>query len=240
MPSDEYKILSFDVKGQENHIMILLYMMDEKLHDIYYELKEPYFSLMRRVGIPETKEYRELVKIPILGRARGMSLRTAKHKINKIHNLENDKEFSKQIDDLMYFIENDPKYIEKVKNYVVEQKTKSNKYAKGYLGTLQKLDRYLTANKVERQLRNGFFQITGSEIFALSCLEFTRRMRMIHGISYDDVRILVPIYDEIVIIYKKEYEDITMKEMDNCFRPSIDGLMRFEGVMHTGDNYITK
>ena len=227
-----YKIASMDLKGQEVHILIWGILENPAIKEKYIQYGEPYRAILETAGFEYDEELKKHTKAIILGIMNG------KKRSTMLGEMEN-KELANKVYDL---IANDKGYLSKVDNYVNLNKNSSNPMRKGLFGTEKPANtrnlRYKSS--LENQLRNGFFQLTASEIVSLSLAGFLTEIQKNPKYTFEDIRILVPIYDEFVIIFKEEIEDEAMELFETYFKPYVNDWPRFLGNPKVGDHYRAK
>ena len=234
-----YDIITVDMKGQELNPLICEYTNIPGLKEIYMKTGDPYISMMRVLGCPETKLYRSLIKVPMLGIPRGQTRFGSFNKVNLEYDLSKDKAFADIISGVHDLIENDPVYKATIKEAVSTQKNSIRKYTKGVFGTIQVIEEKGPHWKMANKIKNGFLQITGAELIALSFTEFMRRIYTKYG-DFSIARPLVTIHDEIVAIARKDVADEVENELIDCCTPKVNDWVRMQSECKRGDHYISK
>lgn len=240
-----YKFITLDISGQEVHILLNGILEDKKLLEYYIELGDPYFAILKRVGLEPTKENKKIAKIPVLGIMNGMGKQRAIEEtnnpdfVNKIYNL----------------ITQDSGFIKKVTTYteqqIAEAKTTKICTAKGLLGGcirefiyypkgkwgVPKGEKY---NDPKTTLQNGFFQITAAEITGYSMLKFMDYIfDNVEG-GFNSIRPVVTIHDEFVIMCKDEFEEKAIELTKKFLLPIVRDWSRFEGEILVSNHYVHK
>lgn len=226
-----YKIASMDIKGQEVHILIWGILENRIIKENYIKYQEPYRAIIESAGYEFNEHVKADTKTAILGIMNGMSMGYLLSQINnrdlgiKIYNM----------------ITEDPGYKTKVVNYSKENKGKPNPMRKGLFGTemsVSKKGKYKSS--LENQLKNGFFQLTASEISSQSMMEFILEVHNNENIDETDIRLLLPIYDEFVMIYREDLEEYALNIFESCFKPIVEDWPRFRGEVQCGTHYMAK
>lgn len=95
-----------------------------------------------------------------------------------------------------------------------------------------------TSGSVRNQLKNGFFQVTAAEILVLSLMRMNSMIENNLKNGYNDMRLLVPIYDEVVFIVKDELVEQAKDMIENIMKPIVDDWAPFQGEIMVGQHYM--
>ena len=227
-----YKIASVDIKGQDAHILICGILDNPIIKELYVKYGDPYRAIIEAAGFEFNKSVRDDTKVIILGVMNGMSLSTALSDVK-------DKELGKTIYNL---IVEDSGYKKIVVKYVNENKYSKTPMRTGLFGTKKKVSvenmRY--KNSLANQLKNGFFQQTAAEIVTLSINGFLTEIKDNPNITFNDIRLLTPIYDEFVMVYREDLEEYALDIFKSYFMPSVEDWPIFRGEVLVGDTYRSK
>lgn len=227
-----YKIASVDIKGQDVHILICGILDNPQIKELYVKYGDPYRAIIESSGFEFNKSVRNDTKVVILGVMNGMSLGTALSDVK-------DKDLGRTIYNL---IVNDNGYKKIVLKYVNENKYSKNPMRTGLFGTKKKVSvenmRY--KNSLSNQLKNGFFQQTAAEIVTLSINGFLTEIKENPNITFNDIRLLTPIYDEFVMVYREDLEEYALDIFKSYFMPSVEDWPIFRGEVLIGDTYRSK
>lgn len=227
-----YKIASVDIKGQDAHILICGILDNPKIKELYVKYGDPYRAIIEAAGFEFSKAVRDDTKVIILGVMNGMSLGTALSDVK-------DKDLGRTIYNL---IVDDNGYKKIVLKYVNENKYSKNPMRTGLFGTKKKVSvgnmRY--KNSLSNQLKNGFFQQTAAEIVTLSINGFLTEIKENPNITFNDIRLLTPIYDEFVMVYREDLEEYALDIFKSYFMPSVEDWPIFRGEVLVGDTYRSK
>ena len=249
MAPSGYKVMTIDISGQEVHILLFGIMRNKELQRLYIEIGDPYYAILKYLGYPQTPEYKAYVKVPVLGCMNGMELETMitdmgyQRFTNDIEQERNNELILELATAIKNLIEKDEGFQEVVQSHVDSQKNRDNAVAVGLFGTERIIPKFKKGKAVSsasrrNMLRNGFFQITASEIVSLSLQALIHYiMNNEHGITFDDFRPVISIYDEFVFIYKEELEAEAYEIVDNFMRPKVENWARFRGEIITGKYY---
>lgn len=226
-----YKIATMDIKGQEVHILIWGILENKKIKENYIKYQEPYRAIIESAGYEFNEHVKADTKTAILGIMNGMSMN---YLLSQINNRDLGIKIYKMITE-------DPGYINKVVTYAKENKMKPNPMRRGLFGTempIEKKGRYKSS--LENQLKNGFFQLTAGEIASKSIQAFILEVNHNKNVTEQDIRLLLSIYDEFVMIYREDLEEYALNIFESCFKPVVEDWPRFRGEVNCGKHYLTK
>lgn len=238
-----YKIMSMDIAGQDAHILVWGIMDNKSLKEGYLKYSDAYNAFLHAAGMPILKTLRKMVKVPVLALMNGMSYRGIQANLKEAYdNLSKDDRAEvdshggyQHIGSTIYnMVNNDSGYKRIVKAYS-DLHQDPNIMRKGLFGTKLPVK---TSGSVRNQLKNGFFQVTAAEILVLSLMIMNSMIEHNLKNGYDDIRLLVPIYDEVVFIVKDELVDQAKDMIENIMKPIVDDWAPFQGEIMVGQHYM--
>ena len=226
-----YKIVSLDIKAQEVMIWLNGIAQDTAIKAICRKERDPYRSLVLRLGLELTPETRALAKIPILGKMRGMSDDTVLRDLGMAN-----REMGLR---LLNFINNEE---EGMKNlYKIAREEAKNKYPmlRGLFGSVLPLEGSKNKNGKERQILSAYFQTTAAELLTFSLRELFL-MYADNKIRVSDIQFLCTIHDEVVLMVKDEFLEEGKAIIEEIFLPKVEGWIPFNGEITVGNHYVSK
>lgn len=230
----DYNIMALDIKGQDTHMLIFGVLQDKKLSELVIKHSDPILGILERCGIEPNPENRKIGKIPVLSIMNGKSIKTLL--------METPEEHHTLVETVYKFIVENENYKSIVSKARYLYKT-SSKVKKCLLGCESRIE-YENAKGVKKQqhnvinsLINANFQSTSASVFNLSTQHFMYDLLNGHikyngeTITKEHIKILVPVFDEIIIAYKDGYEELARRLLSYYYLPTIldwDGEMKSE------------
>ena len=235
-----YKLISCDIKAQEVVICINAVFRDNELKKIYLEEGDCYRALLRRVGFEITKETRNLAKIPILGKIRGMSDNTVYRDMG-----EKNKELARA---MLNYINNEPG----MKAILEMARKEANSQAPRLRGLFKSTFPLILTDKEERQsekakvemkmrkILSAVFQTTAAEMLCYSLGRIF--LQQIEGNipNGKDFMFLIPIHDEVIFMAREDLVEEAKAIIDKEFLVSVNGWVPFKGEFAVGEHYVSK
>lgn len=235
-----YRIVSCDIKAQEVVICINAVFTDTELKRLYCEENDCYRALLRRLGFEISKETRNLAKIPILGKIRGMSDNTVRRDMG-----EANKEMA---DAMLNYINTEPGMISLI-NTARKEASSPTPRLRGLFKSiyplvlteaeLRKSSREQYESKV-RKILSAAFQTTAAELLSYSLGRvFLRQVNGELPTGKDFMPIGV-IHDEVVFMVREDIVDEMVKVIEEEFLVQVSGWTPFAGETNVGVHYESK
>ena len=235
-----YKLVSCDIKAQEVVICINAVFRDNELKRLYMQERDCYRALLRRLGFEISKETRNLAKIPILGKIRGMSDRTVYADMG-----EDNREMAEA---MLSYINNDPGMVSIIE-MAREEANSATPRLRGLFKSVYPLvltDKELTGSKNEvrerkvRKILSAVFQTTAAELLSYSLGRIF--LQQIEGSipKGKDFMFISAIHDEVVFLTREDLVEEAKEIVEREFLVEVKGWCKFAGETSVGDHYESK